>query len=81
MMKCVRLSNIAPVVVSLLASLLAASAASATEEPAYREHKWRLRSALANQGYEVAGPPEWARYDAPFIPWFRRRNEVLDPVR
>jgi len=28
----------------------------------------------------VSGEPVWARYNAPFTPWFLRRNEVLIPV-
>jgi hypothetical protein len=22
----------------------------------------------------------WARYDAPYVPWFLRRNEILIPI-
>ncbi len=28
-----------------------------------------------------AGDPVYARYDAPFVPWFWRRNEIWMPVR
>jgi hypothetical protein len=28
----------------------------------------------------VVGEPIWARYDPPWTPWFRRRNEVLIAV-
>jgi hypothetical protein len=27
-----------------------------------------------------AGEPVWARYNAPFTPWFLRRNEILVPL-
>jgi hypothetical protein len=26
------------------------------------------------------GAPTWARFDPPFVPWFLRRNEVLQEV-
>ena len=32
---------------------------------------------LRAAGYEPSGEPIWARYDAPFKPWFLRRNEIL----
>jgi hypothetical protein len=47
----------------------------------YREQEQALLSALAGAGYEAVASPEWARYNAPFIPWFLRRNEVLVEVR
>ena len=50
-------------------------------ESNYREHERLLRTALTDKGYQEVGPPEWARYNAPFVPWFMRRNEVLIPVR
>lgn len=50
-------------------------------ESNYREQERLLRLELENKGYQAAGPPEWARYNAPFVPWFMRRNEVLIPVQ
>lgn len=44
-------------------------------------HKARFLEALANDGIEVIGKPELARYDAPFKPWFLRRNEILVKVK
>jgi len=35
---------------------------------------------IGEQGLKPAGEPVFARYDAPFIPWFLRRNEVLIPI-
>lgn len=48
-----------------------------TEEN-FREHERRLRDALHTRGIRVdeAVPAIIARYDAPFMPWFMRRNEV-----
>jgi hypothetical protein len=47
----------------------------------YREHESQLRTALRSTSYEATGTPEWARYNAPFVPWFLRRNEILVEVR
>lgn len=46
----------------------------------YETHKAKLDAWLAQKGYTVVGAPLWARYDAPFMPWFLRRNEVLIPI-
>jgi hypothetical protein len=32
---------------------------------------------VARAGLEVVGEPVFARYNAPFVPGFMRRNEVL----
>lgn len=44
----------------------------------------REREALLDEieaaGYTVTGDPRLARYDAPFKPWFLRRNEVIVPI-
>lgn len=50
-------------------------------EESYRKHLVTLRSQLKARGLEEAGEPVWARYNAPYTPWFLRRNEVLIPVR
>jgi len=50
-------------------------------ERRYAEHLGRLQDWLAEQGLEPAGEPVWARYDAPFVPWFLRRNEILLTLR
>ena len=46
-------------------------------EGRYREHLARLREWLDARGLETTGDPVWARYDAPYMPWFLRRNEIL----
>ena len=43
----------------------------------YREHLERLRAWLDAEGLAASGEPVWARYDAPYVPWFLRRNEIL----
>ena len=52
-----------------------------TEEN-FREHEQDLRRAIQARGLQaVSGDSAIiARYDAPFIPWFMRRNEVLIPL-
>lgn len=52
-----------------------------TEEN-FREHERDLRALLARKGLraEPGDSAIIARYDAPFMPWFMRRNEVLIPL-
>lgn len=50
-------------------------------EKNYRRHEAELRGTLAARGLEPEGEAIIARYDAPFMPWPLRRNEVLIPVR
>ena len=40
-----------------------------------------LQSEIAEAGWEPAGEPQAAQYDAPWVPGPLRRNEVLLPVR
>lgn len=40
------------------------------------KHQAKLDEFIAEQGLEVVGGPEYAFYDAPFVPPFLRRNEV-----
>ena len=49
-------------------------------ESGYQKSKSRLEKWIDKKGYIATGAPVWARYNAPFIPWFLRRNEVLIPV-
>ena len=49
-------------------------------EKSYQENLDLLQSWMAEQGYEAAGAPVWARYNPPMMPWFLRRNEVLVPI-
>ena len=43
----------------------------------YEGNLARLREWMKAQGLTAAGDPVWARYNAPFTPWFLRRNEIL----
>ena len=47
----------------------------------YERKTSQLLTALQAAGLEVAGPPRYARFDPPWTPWFRRRNEVVVPVK
>jgi effector-binding domain-containing protein len=49
-------------------------------EENYARHLSELRAWLDANGLEAAGEPVWARYNAPFVPWFMRRNEILIPL-
>lgn len=46
----------------------------------YRKNKLKLEAWIQKEGLTVNGEPIWARYNAPFVPWFMRRNEILVPV-
>ena len=46
----------------------------------YEDHAARLLGALEVAGVEVSGPLRFSRFDPPWTPWFRRRNEVVAPV-
>jgi SOUL heme-binding protein len=47
----------------------------------YEQQTDRLLQAVREAGLETTGPPRFARFDPPWTPWFRRRNEVVVPVR
>lgn len=47
----------------------------------YRLQVTRLLRSLEDAGLEVEGSPRFARFDPPWMPWFRRRNEVVVPLR
>lgn len=49
-------------------------------EKAYKKQLLLLQGWIDEQELEVTGEPIWARYNAPFIPWFMRRNEILIPI-
>lgn len=49
-------------------------------ERIYLEQVAELRTAVEQAGLEVSGPPRFARFDPPWTPWFRRRNEVVLPI-
>ena len=46
-------------------------------EARYQEHEKILLEALATDRVDVRGRPVFARYTAPFTPWFLRRNEIM----
>ena len=43
----------------------------------YEKHEKLLLDALATDRVETKGAPVFARYNAPFTPWFLRRNEIM----
>ena len=47
----------------------------------YLEHVDELKAALQAAGVATQGEPVLARYNAPFTPWFMRRNEVWLALR
>jgi hypothetical protein len=49
-------------------------------EKGYLRYKLELESWIREKGHTIVGDPIWARYNAPFTPWFLRRNEILIPV-
>ena len=49
-------------------------------EKNYAEQLEKLIAWLEESDLRAAGDPVWARYNAPFTPWFMRRNEILIPV-
>jgi hypothetical protein len=42
----------------------------------YDEHLAKLQAALRTADLAWAGEPVYSRYNAPFTPWFMRRNEI-----
>lgn len=49
-------------------------------EKAYRKQLSLLLQWIEEKNLEITGEPIWARYNAPFTPWFMRRNEILIAV-
>lgn len=49
-------------------------------EEKYLLNKGKLDAWIRENRFTVVGEPVWARYNAPFTPWFMRRNEILIPV-
>jgi hypothetical protein len=45
-------------------------------EANYNTHLDKLARAVTAAGVVTAGEPVYARYDAPWVPWFLRRNEI-----
>jgi hypothetical protein len=42
----------------------------------YKEHLDKLQAELRAANLVPVGEPVYSRYDAPFTPWFLRRNEI-----
>jgi hypothetical protein len=42
----------------------------------YNKHLVQLQDALKKAGVKWSGEPVYSRYNAPFTPWFLRRNEI-----
>jgi hypothetical protein len=42
----------------------------------YREHLDLLQRGVDAAGLHATGSPIYSRYNAPFVPWFMRRNEI-----
>jgi hypothetical protein len=49
-------------------------------EKNYVEQLEKLQAWISKNQLETTGSPVWARYNAPFTPWFMRRNEILVPI-
>jgi SOUL heme-binding protein len=47
----------------------------------YAEHLGELKASLEVAGVATQGEPVFARYNAPFTPWFMRRNEIWLELR
>jgi len=47
----------------------------------YERQAGQLLQAVSDAGLKATGSPRFARFDPPWTPWFRRRNEVVIPVR
>jgi effector-binding domain-containing protein len=50
-------------------------------EDNYEKHLSKLKTLMASNQLEPLGPPVYARYDAPYVPWFMRRNEIWIATR
>ena len=48
-------------------------------EKGYKKQLTILQEWMQAENLEAVGEPVWARYNAPFTPWFMRRNEILIP--
>ena len=42
----------------------------------YQQHLEKLQGAVRAAGLSAVGEPVYSRYNAPFTPWFMRRNEI-----
>ena len=51
-------------------------AGSPVERREGTEHLDKLERGVAAAGLRTMGGPIYSRYNAPFVPWFMRRNEI-----
>ncbi len=49
-------------------------------QESFDEHRQALQRAVTAAGFTPVGPARWDRFDPPFMPWFLRRNEVVQDV-
>ena len=49
-------------------------------QDSFEHHRAELDSAIRAAGLKPVGSPRWARFDPPFMPFFLRRNEVVQEV-
>lgn len=42
----------------------------------YKEHLEKLERGIEAAGLRTTGSPIYSRYNAPYVPWFMRRNEI-----
>lgn len=49
-------------------------------EASHNKKEALLEDWIAKQGYAITGEARYAGYDAPWVPWPLRRNEVMIPV-
>ena len=47
----------------------------------YQSHYSKLLEWVSDRNLIAIGEPVWARYNAPYTPWFLRRNEILLPIK
>ena len=45
-------------------------------EATYQKHLEQLVRGVEAAGLRTTGSPVYSRYNAPFVPWFMRRNEI-----
>lgn len=50
-------------------------------EKSYLKHHKGLHTWVSDNGFMAIDEPVWARYNAPYTPWFLRRNEILLPIQ
>ena len=49
-------------------------------EKAYNKQLSELLEWIESENLQTTGNPVWARYNAPYTPWFMRRNEIFQSL-